>query len=389
MAPSFVRATVRDMSGYTPGEQPGSEQNVVKLNTNENPFDPSDRVLQAIANVGKETLRRYPNPTADAFRAVAAKHHGISPDMILAGNGSDDILTIATRTFIPPGGKLASPNPTYSLYPVLARLQDAHFTAVPWGDDWELPTEALLATRANAIYLANPNAPSGTFVSPTKVDELARQFPGLLLIDEAYADFAEDNCLSLVRNHPNVVISRTLSKAYSLAGLRFGYAVAQPQVIDEMMKAKDSYNCDALSIAAATAAISDQAYYKEKWELLKLERDRLTSNLRDLGWAVLPSQANFVLATAPDGNGQAAYRFLKQIGILVRYFDLPGLTDKIRITVGNSAQNNALLAGIKQLTLETAAGTGGEDGKPMSIEAAEKVQEIRDRKPRVVPAQSV
>jgi histidinol-phosphate aminotransferase len=349
------------MSGYTPGEQPGADENVVKLNTNENPFNPSERVLQAIQNISKETLRRYPNPTADAFRAVAAKHHGIRPDMILAGNGSDDILTIATRTFLGPGGKLAAPDPTYSLYPVLAQLQEAQFFPVPWAEDWSLPIEALLASKADAIYLANPNAPSGTFVSPTKVAELARQFPGLLLIDEAYADFAEDNCLSLVRDYPNVVISRTLSKAYCLAGLRFGYAVAQPQVIHEMLKAKDSYNCDAIAIVAAAAALSDQAYYKEKWDLLKRERERVTVELRDVGWSVLNSQANFVLATAPDGRGRDAYAGLKQQGILVRYFDKPGLTDKVRITIGSSAQNNALLAGIRTLTAGTGAPTGTDE----------------------------
>lgn len=386
MAPSFVRANVRDMSGYTPGEQPGADEHVVKLNTNENPFHPSDRVLQAIQNVSKETLRRYPSPQADAFRAVAAKLHGVRPDMILAGNGSDDILTIATRTFIDPGGKLASPDPTYSLYPVLARLQDAQFIPVPWDDEWSLPTEALLAAKADAIYLANPNAPSGTSVSPTKVAELARRFPGLLLIDEAYADFAEDNCLALVRDHPNVVISRTLSKAYCLAGLRFGYAVAQPQVIQEMIKAKDSYNCDAVAIAAAAAALSDQAYYKEKWELLKLERDRLTVELRKMGWSVLPSQANFVLATAPDGGGHAAYAGLKLQGILVRFFDKPGLTDKIRITIGSNAQNNALLAGIKALTEATAAGAHPEEQPAESPDPAEKAAEPKERKPRAVPS---
>ncbi|HWE02747.1 MAG TPA: histidinol-phosphate transaminase [Tepidisphaeraceae bacterium] len=350
MAPSFVRATVRAMSGYTPGEQPGSDEHVVKLNTNENPYPPSDRVLQAITGISKETLRRYPNPTADAFRVAAARTHGITPEMILAGNGSDDILTIATRAFVPPGGKLASPDPTYSLYPVLAELEDAGYVSVPWEADWSLPTEALLAAKPDAIYLANPNAPSGTFVSPTRVAELARQFSGLLLIDEAYADFAEDNCLDLVRQYSNVVVTRTLSKAYCLAGLRFGYAIAQPQVIHEMMKVKDSYNCDAIAIVAAAAAISDQAYYKEKWDLLKRERERLTVELREMGWTVLMSQANFVLATAPDGRGQTAYLGLKEQGILVRYFDKPGLMDKIRITVGSNHQNNALLAGIKALT---------------------------------------
>src|SRR5215218_3262677 len=166
MAPQFVRAGVREMSGYTPGEQPGAAERVVKLNTNENPFPPGDRVLKAIREIEEEALRRYPSPTAEKFRIAAAKCHGLTPDMILCGNGSDDLLTIATRTFVPPGGKLAFPDPTYSLYPVLARLQDATSITVPWGPDWTLPTEALLATKADAIYLANPNAPSGTFVSP-------------------------------------------------------------------------------------------------------------------------------------------------------------------------------------------------------------------------------
>jgi histidinol-phosphate aminotransferase len=355
MAPSFVRARVRDMSGYVPGEQPGADERVVKLNTNENPFPPSDRVMQAIANVDKETLRRYPSPMADGFRIAAAKHLGITPDMILAGNGSDDILTIATRCFIPPGGKLAAPDPTYSLYTILARLQEASFVPVKWAEDWSLPIDALIATGAHAIYLANPNAPSGTFVSPVKVAELARQFPGALVIDEAYVDFAEDDCLSLVGDYPNVIISRTLSKAYCLAGLRFGYAIAQPHVIEEMVKVKDSYNCDAMAIIAATAAIGDQAYYKEKWEHIRLERQRLSAELTQLGWNVLPSHANFVLATVPDGRGREAYLGLKRQGILVRYFDLPGLTDKLRITVGLSHQNNALLAGIKAMAEPVAA----------------------------------
>src|SRR3954447_25817293 len=349
MAPQFVRATVRDMAGYTPGEQPGAGERGVKLNTNENPFPPGERVIAAVRNVEPEALRRYPNPTADAFRAAAARLHGVEPEMILCGNGSDDILTIATRTAIPPGGRLAHPDPTYSLYPVLARLQDAEAVAVPWEEDWQLPIDALTTTKADAIYLANPNAPSGTFVSPLKVAELARRFPGLLLVDEAYADFADDNCLALVKEYENVVVSRTLSKAYSLAGLRFGYAVAQPQVIDEMMKVKDSYNVDAISVIAATAAIEDQAYARAGWEKIRSERQRVSSELTQLGLEVVPSHANFLLVTAPGGKGHNLYVGLKEQGILVRYFDKPGLKDKVRITVGQNHENNALLAGIKTL----------------------------------------
>jgi histidinol-phosphate aminotransferase len=355
MAPDFVRSTVRGMDGYTPGEQPGAGARVVKLNTNENPFPPSPRVMQAVREIEAENLRRYPNPTADQFRAAAAKLHGVTPDMIIAGNGSDDILTIATRTFIPPGGTLAFPEPTYSLYPVLAQLEDAKIAMVDWGRDFTLPIEALVGTKADAIYLANPNAPTATFVSPMKVAELAKEFDGLVLVDEAYADFADDNCLGLIADRPNVVITRTLSKAYSLAGLRFGYAVSQPQVIHEMMKVKDSYNADAISIIAATAAIEDQEYARENWDRVRGERQRVSSELSQMGWTVLPSQANFVLVTVPDGRGREAYLGLKQQGILVRFFDKPGLKDKLRITIGQSHENNALLAGIKALSSELQA----------------------------------
>lgn len=350
MAPRFVRPNVREMHGYTPGEQPGPGERVVKLNTNENPFAPSPRVVQAIHNVEPELLRRYPSPTAEPFRRAAAKLLGVTPEMILAGNGSDDVLTIATRTFVPPGGTLAYPDPTYSLYPVLAQIEGAECVGVPWERDYALPIEPLVETGADAIYLANPNAPTGTFVSPMKVEELARQFPGLILVDEAYVDFAEDDCVPLVREYQNVVITRTLSKAYALAGLRFGYAVGQEHVIGEMMKVKDSYNTDAISTLAATAAIEDQEYARGMWEKVRTERNRLSSELTHMGWTVLPSQANFILVTCPDGKGREAYLGLKQQGILVRYFDKPGLSDKIRVTVGTMQENNALLTGVKALT---------------------------------------
>jgi histidinol-phosphate aminotransferase len=339
------------MEGYTPGEQPGAGERVVKLNTNENPFPPSPKVMQAIREMEPENLRRYPNPTADKFRESAAKVLGVEKEMIIAGNGSDDILTIATRTFIPPDGKLAFPDPTYSLYPILARLEEAKSIGVAWEKDWSLPVDALADTKADAIYLANPNAPSGTFVPPERVAELAKKFSGLLLVDEAYVDFADGNCLELVKDFANVVISRTFSKAYSLAGLRFGYAVAQPQVIAEMMKVKDSYNCDAISIVAATAAIEDQEYAANTCQYVRSERARVSDELTALGWSVIPSSANFIFAVAPRGRAREAYLGLKQQGILVRFFDKPGLNDKLRITIGTSQENNALLGGIKALSL--------------------------------------
>ena len=346
---NLVRDNVRTMHGYTPGEQPGLGERVVKLNTNENPFPPSPKVMQALREVEAEHLRKYPNPVGQPFRVAAAKLWNLSPENFITGNGSDDILTIATRTFVPPGGTLAFPSPTYSLYNVLAALEQAVVAAVPWDSGYSLPIEALIKTNARAIYLANPNAPTGTFVAPAEIARLAAAFPGLVLIDEAYADFADGNCVSLVSKFENVVVSRTLSKAYSLAGLRFGYAIAQPHIIEEMMKVKDSYNCDVLSIVAATAAIEDQEYARSCWDMVKAERDRVTNELEAIGCHVVPSHGNFVLAGIPGGNGKAAYQGLKAKGILVRYFDSPGLTDKIRITIGTANENNALIAGLASL----------------------------------------
>jgi histidinol-phosphate aminotransferase len=349
MALTFVRPSVRDMEGYVPGEQPSAGQRVVKLNTNENPFTPSPKVMQAIASIESEQLRRYPSATADGFREACAGVLGVKPEMILAGNGSDDVLAIALLTFCSPGELLAYPHPTYSLYPVLAELDAVKTIEIPWEKDWSLPIEGLLEKKPRAIFLANPNAPSGTFVSPQKIEELCKQFNGLVLVDEAYVDFADDNCLPLVKEYENIVITRTLSKAYSLAGLRFGFAVAHAEVIREMNKARDSYPCDAISIAAATAAILDQDYARNTWEHVKSERQRLSAELTQLGWKVLPSHANFIFAIVPDGRGKEAYLGLKRQGIIVRYFDKPGLSDKLRITVGRIEENNALIGGIKAL----------------------------------------
>lgn len=343
MSPKFIRPTVAQMTGYVPGEQPGVGERVIKLNTNENPFPPSPKVMEAIAKLPAESLRRYPDPTARAFREAAAELHGVSLDMILTGNGSDDTLAMVVMAALGPGDLLAYPDPTYSLYPVLARLSEARVAEVPWNKDWSLPTAALLAARPRAIFLANPNAPTGTFIPPAAVEELASKFDGLLLIDEAYADFADTNCIDLVKRHENVVVARTLSKAYSLAGLRFGYAIAQPQVIEQINKARDSYPCDAISIVAATAAILDQEHARKTWDYVRAERMRVSAELIRRGWTVLPSQANFIFAACPDGRAKEMYLALKRQGILVRYFDKPGLTDKLRISIGTKEENDALL----------------------------------------------
>ena len=341
-----ARPNVERMSGYIPGEQPQPGERVVKLNTNENPFPPSPRVVEAIHTIDPERLRRYPSPSAEDFRRTAARVHGVSPDMIVAGNGSDEILAMAVRTYLGPGEVLAYPDPTYSLYPVLAEVGEVKVVPVPWAAGWDLPIDALIATGARAIFFANPNAPTGTLVPTQRVRELAARFSGLLLVDEAYVDFADENSLNLVREFSNVMVCRTLSKGYALAGLRFGYAIAAPAVVSEMNKVKDSYNCDAIATSAAAAALEDQAYARQTWEHVRAERVRLSEALHRRGWQVIPSQANFVLATCPDGNAAAIYRALKGKGILVRFFDKPGLQDKLRITIGTAEENDQLLAAL-------------------------------------------
>ncbi len=341
------RSTVARMAGYTPGEQPKAGERVIKLNTNENPYPPSPKVFEAIGRIGADALRRYPQPMADDFRVVAARVHGVTKDQVLAGNGSDDILQIALRTYCGPGDVLASPDPTYSLYPVLADLADVRFVTVPWEPGWTLPSDALLATNPRAIFFANPNAPSGTCVPAEQVSALASRTDALVLVDEAYVDFAEESCLGLLARHENVLISRTLSKGYGLAGLRFGYAVAHPSVIEQMAKVKDSYNCDAIAIAAATAALDDQAYAREQWVLVKQARTQVTGELTRRGFAVIPSQGNFVLATLPaTAYAKPLYEGMKSRGVLVRFFDKPGLNDKLRITVGTPDENAAMFAAL-------------------------------------------
>jgi histidinol-phosphate aminotransferase len=308
--------------------------------------------MQAIRDVEPEVLRRYPDASADLFRTAVAKALGndITPDMILCGNGADDLLTIATRTFVGHDGTLAAAMPGYPAYPVHARLEEAKFVAVNWDTNWTLPTDDLLATKANAIYLANPNSISGTVVPNAQLAKLADDFAGVVLIDEAFVDFADDNALPLLKDYNNLVIVRSLSKGYSLAGLRFGYAIANAAVIEQMGKAKYNYNVDSIAMIAATAAIEDREHAAMTWEHVRNERARLTGELAALGWSVTPSQASFVLAKVPGGEGRAMYEGLKRQGILVRHFDKSGLADKLRITNGTSQENNALLGGIKALS---------------------------------------
>lgn len=346
------------MAGYVPGEQL-NDPDIVKLNTNENPYPPSPRVFDAIrAALTSNSLRKYPQPLGDRFREAASGVLGVSPDSILIGNGSDDILTILTRAFVPEGGLIVSPTPSYILYKSLAEIQGARFEAVPYEADWQPDVEAW-PRSAHLSFLPNPNSPTGTVIDPVTTLRLSSAVtPHPLVVDEAYADFADTpGYLSLVSEWPNLIITRTLSKSYSLAGIRFGFAIAQPEVVRELVKVKDSYNCDVLSLAAATAAIEDQDYFRDVRAKIIATRDRMATALAALGFDVTPSHANFVWCRRADRDVKPIYEELKRRKILVRYMSYAtgpvgapdGAYAGLRITVGTDAEIDKLLAELKAI----------------------------------------
>jgi histidinol-phosphate aminotransferase len=341
---SYFRPHIATMSGYVPGEQPQSGK-FIKLNTNENPYPCSPRVALAIHAALDRGLGRYPDALASAFRVRAGDILGIDPEWILCGNGSDEILTIVTRALVGPGELMRMPYPSYILYRTLARIQDARCQEVHFREDWSLTSQFHApADDLKLVLLPNPNSPSGTVIPPRAIAELADALPCPLLVDEAYADFAAVNCLDLVRENEKILVSRSLSKSYALAGLRFGFLVAQPQMIQQLVKLKDSYNCDSLAIAGATAAIDDQPWRHENRARILATRRRLQDALRRLGFQGPESQANFVWCRHPRRSSESLYRQLKDHQILVRYMDYPGWDDGLRISIGTDEQTDACLS---------------------------------------------
>ena len=344
---TYFRENIEKTAGYVPGFQPKGDD-IVKLNTNENPYPPSPKVMEAIAAIGGEELRRYPDPKALAFRQAASEVLNVPEDCIMPTNGGDELLTIAFRAFCDEDRSVAYPEPTYSLYPVLANLQGCAVQSFAFDDEYGLPAE-LSKTGAALTIVCNPNAPSGTFVGQGRLAELAGELAGALLVDEAYVDFADEDCIQLVRDFANVIILRSMSKGYSLAGIRFGYAAAQPRLIEGLMKVRDSYNTDAVAIAAATAAIKDQEYFRQNVEKVKAERARMVKELSGLGLSVCESRTNFLLARCESRPADRVYEKLAQRNIYVRYFPLPRLEDKLRITIGTAEQNDTLIAALKEI----------------------------------------
>ncbi len=350
---SLIRPLVRRMHGYVPGEQP-KIKGLIKLNTNENPYPPSPKVLAATKAAVDGRFRLYPNPTAEKIRAKLAQLHRCKPENIILGNGSDELLALAIRCFVEPKAQVQYFTPSYSLYPVLAEIHGAKINAVPLAKDFTLPSLAELKNskwnfRAPLTFVTTPNAPSGRGYSTAELEKLCRAQKGVIVLDEAYVDFAKENAMALATKYPHVIVSRTFSKAYSLCFQRVGYFVAHPELIAALDKIRDSYNVNGLGQVAALATLFDLPYYRANFKRIIATRQRLTDELTQLGFTVAPSQTNFILARPPKFPAQQWLEKLRARKILVRWFKYPETRDFLRITIGTDAEANALLSATRKI----------------------------------------
>ena len=351
----LVRPLVRALHPYVPGEQP-KIRGLIKLNTNENPYPPSPKVLRAVQAAVDGRLRLYPNPTASALREKLAKLHGCGAENIIIGNGSDELLALAVRAFVEPGAKSQAQGarseslvqyftPSYSLYSVLAETHGALTNGVPLNSDFTLPSlkKSAWDFRAALSLVTTPNAPSGRGYTTTELDALCRAQRGVLVLDEAYVDFANENALARALKHPHVLVARTFSKAYSLCFQRVGYFVGHPALIEALDKIRDSYNVNGLGQIAALATLDDLPYYRRNFQRVIATRERLGAALGELGFDVLPSATNFIFTRPPEFPASEWLEKLRAKKILVRWFKQPEVSAYLRITIGTDAEADALL----------------------------------------------
>ncbi len=369
--PQLIRPLVQELHAYVPGEQP-KIKGLIKLNTNENPYPPSPKVLAAVRAAVDGRLRLYPNPTAERLREKLAKLHDCQPENIIAGNGSDELLALATRAFVEPCAKIGVPRhpnfgfskarpttlvqyftPSYSLYPVLADIHGAVKNALPLNPDFSLPSRRELKIgkvwdfHAALTFVTTPNAPSGRGYPTRELDELCRAHKGVVVLDEAYVDFAEENAMALALKYPHVLVARTFSKAYSLCFQRAGYFVGHPELIAALHKIRDSYNVNGLGQIAAEATLDDLPYYRANFKKITATREKLSRELTQLGFRVLPSQTNFILAQPPRFSAEMWLQKLRARNILVRWFNRPEVANYLRITIGTATEAEALVRAAK------------------------------------------
>jgi histidinol-phosphate aminotransferase len=352
----FLRASLGADFGYTPGEQPADSGGWLKLNSNESPLPPSPAVAAAVAGAAAD-LARYPSPVAEPLRGVLALLHGVEPEQVFVANGADQVLDCCFRAYASPGDAVVRTEPGYSLLPVLARLFSVRDEAVALEQDGSLPAGFALR-QAVLRVVVNPNSPTGHWTPPGTLETQMRDATGIVVIDEAYCDFAPASCLPLLAAHPNWLVVRTLSKSHALAGLRVGYALGDATLIADLNAVRDSYPVDRCAIAGAIAALEDDVHHRLIVATVIRERARMSERLRALGWTVAPSHANFVFTSPPPGMSAAAVAArLRESRILVRHFMLPGLDDALRITVGDAPATDRLLAVISGLNGRAVGGT--------------------------------
>ncbi|HOW68669.1 MAG TPA: histidinol-phosphate transaminase [Candidatus Paceibacterota bacterium] len=369
---NYLRSIVRQLQPYTPGEQPRIK-GLIKLNTNENPYPPSPKVLSAVKAAVDDRLRRYPNPSCQPLREALAKYHQCDPEQIFVGNGADEVLAVASRAFVEPApdspGILTAPardsrmsrctiqyfDPSYSLYPVLAAIHGAYARPVELPDDFCLPSVAHLKKKrlwdfkAALSYITTPNAPSGVASPVSSLREICLAQKGIVLLDEAYVDFSGDNAMSLAFQLPNVLVARTFSKAYSLCFQRIGYAVGHHTLIQGLQKIRDSYNVNGLGQVAALATLGDLSYYQKTIRRVIASREKLSQKLTELDFEVARSQTNFIFAKPPLFPAEQWLTKLRDSKILVRWFNYPRTRDFLRISIGSEQEIDHLLKVVRTL----------------------------------------
>jgi histidinol-phosphate aminotransferase len=348
---NLLRKNIAEMAGYVPGFQPEDESAWIKLNTNENPYPPAPGVREAIlAELGTDggNLRKYPDAGSREMRRVAAELYGFDPAWVITANGSDELLNNLFRACVGEGEEIGYVHPSYSYYATLAEIQGAKVRTYGLTDDFrirEFPDRYL----GKIFFLASPNAPLGCAFAIDYIEELANRCAGVLVVDEAYVDFSDQNALALVRTCDNVIITRTLSKSYSLAGMRLGLAIARPEVVAALDKIRDHYHLDRLALLAGAAALRDQAWLRQNVARIRATRDRFVAELRGLGFSVIESCTNFVFASPADRDGKRIYAGLYARKILVRHFTDPHLAHGLRISIGTDAEMDATLAALKDI----------------------------------------
>ncbi len=344
------------LNPYVPGEQP-KDRPYVKLNANESPYPPSPAVEKAVRDFNVSDLRLYPDPDALALREAIARMlgSGVSADMIFAGNGSDEVLSFIFYTFFDSDAPVVFPEHTYSFYPVYAGYYGIPVRKVPLRADFSIDPDALVAGVSGGIIFPNPNAPTGIYMPLSELRSILERYPRdrAVIVDEAYIDFGGETAIPLLAEFKNLVIIRTFSKSFCFAGARLGFVVANPEVIKAILTTKNSFNhfpVDALTQKIGIASCDDSGYYKKINAEIACTRDSFSSALREAGWDVLPSLANFVFARKPGIAGRDVYERIKKSGILVRYFDIPGITDFVRISIGMPDDMKALLAAMAEIS---------------------------------------